>query len=60
LTDKQDRKEKGMQELVVVWENGDTDVYEYINEAEAEQHGRDMKTALGNQIAWWGTRRKVG
>jgi len=49
-----------MQELVVVWENGDTDVYEYINEAEAEQHGRDMKTALGNQIAWWGTRRKVG
>ena len=46
-------------ELVIVWEDGATDVYEYNSEAEAEKAGAGMKTALGNQITWYGTRRKA-
>lgn len=43
-------------ELVVIWENGDKDVYEYDSRDRAEQCGDGMKTALGNQIAWYGVR----
>ena len=45
-------------ELVVVWSTGETDVFEYNTEEEAESAGRGMRTALGNQIAWYGTRQK--
>ena len=47
-----------MFELVVVWDGGNVDIYEYPTEADAEQAGANMKTALGDQIAWYGTRRK--
>ena len=47
-----------MYELVIIWEGGNVDIYKYATEAEAEQAGAGMKTALGNQIAWYGTRRK--
>jgi hypothetical protein len=51
------RKENKMgYELVVIWENGDNDVYEYDSRDRAEQSGDGMKTALGNQIAWYGVR----
>lgn len=44
-------------ELIIVWDTDDTDIYEYRTEEEATQAGRNMKIALGNQIAWWGTRK---
>ena len=43
-------------ELVVVWENGDKDVYEYDSMIQAESSGEGMKMALGDQIAWYGVR----
>ena len=45
-------------ELVIVWEGGSVDFYEYDSEEAAEEAGAGMKTALGDQIAWYGTRRK--
>lgn len=47
-----------MFELVVVWDDGSKNIYEYASEEEADQAGDNMKMALGNQIAWYGTRRK--
>ena len=46
-------------ELVVVWDNGDKDVYGYDSEEEALKAGHGMKMALGNQIKWFGVRRRV-
>ena len=48
----------GKYELVVVWETGDKNIYEYPTEFEAERAGENMKIALGNQIAWYGTRKQ--
>lgn len=48
-----------MFELVVVWETGDRDVYKYDSRDSAERHGRDMKMALGDQIAWYGIRKEL-
>jgi len=45
-------------ELVIIWDGGKVDIYEYETEAEAENAGAGMKMALGEQIAWYGTRRK--
>lgn len=47
-----------MFELVVVWDDGSKNIYEYASEDVADQAGYNMKMALGDQIAWWGTRRK--
>lgn len=46
----------GKYELVVVWENGEKDVYTYDTKAQADKAGEGMKTALGGQIEWCGTR----
>lgn len=46
-------------ELVVVWDNGDKNVYEYRTEEEAENGAERMKMAFGHQISWTGTRRKL-
>lgn len=46
----------GKWELVIVWDTNDTDVYEYDTREKAEVAGRNMKMALGNQIAWYGVR----
>lgn len=48
-----------MYELIVVWDTGETDFYEYLTQDEAEEAGKGMKTAFGNQITWFGTRKKV-
>lgn len=48
-----------MFELVIIWETGDKDVYEYNTIEDADRAGKNMKMALGNQITWYGTRRKV-
>lgn len=46
-------------ELVIIWTTGEKDTYEYDTREAAEKSGRNMKMALGNQIAWYGTRQKV-
>lgn len=46
-----------MYELVIIWENGDKEVFDYDTENEAEKAGRGMQKAFGRQISWWGTRR---
>lgn len=46
----------GKYELVVVWESGETDVYEYDTLIEAEIGERGMEMANGNQIQWCGIR----
>ena len=48
-----------MYELVVCWDNGDIDVYEYATKEEAENAMQGMEMANGNQIAWMGTRKKL-
>ena len=47
-------------ELVIQWENGDKDVFEYPTREAAEDAMEGYKIAFGNQVAWMGTRRKVG
>lgn len=46
-------------ELVVIWDNGDKDIYEYETEDEAIRASEGMKVALGNQLRWAGVRKKV-
>lgn len=46
-------------ELVVIWSNGEKDVYEYPTRDKAEFAGIGMETALGNQVAWWCVRVKL-
>lgn len=45
-------------ELVIVWNTGDKDIYEYDTEEEAEQAGRNMQFVFGKQVEWYGTRKK--
>ena len=49
----------GKWELVIVWANGDKDVYIYRNESEAKKGMDSMKMALGGQISWAGVREQV-
>ena len=46
-----------MWKLVVIWDNGDKDIYEYSTEQEAENAAQGMRTAFGHQIRWAGVRR---
>lgn len=46
-------------ELVLIWDTGEKEIYEYRTEEEAIQTAVNMKKAFGNQIAWTGTRRKT-
>lgn len=48
-----------MYELVIIWENGDKDIYEYDTQERADRAGAEMKFAFGRQISWYGTRKKV-
>ena len=48
-----------MYELVIAWGSGEKEVYEYKTQEEAEQGAKNMEIALGEQIRWWGIRRKV-
>ena len=45
-------------ELVIVWETGEKEVYEYATQEEANIIMQGYKTAFGNQL-WCGTRKKV-
>lgn len=46
-------------ELVVVWDDGSRDVWDYATWEEAEQAVQNMKFARDKQIAWYEARRKV-
>ena len=48
-----------MFELVVVWSDGTKSIYEYASDDEAYAAGERMRYALGYQVAWFGTRRKI-
>lgn len=49
----------GLYELVIVWENGDKDIYEYKTREDAEKGADNMKMANGEQIAWAGVRKQT-
>ena len=46
-------------ELVVVWSDGNRDVYGYEDRESAEKAGDGMRMVFGNQIVWYGVRRKI-
>lgn len=41
-------------ELIVIWDNGDKDTYDYETLDAARQGEANMKMAFGHQIAWTG------
>ena len=46
-------------ELVIVWETGDKDIFEYSSRDDAEESMRGFKVAFGEQITWCGVRKKM-
>lgn len=48
-----------MFELVVIWSDGNRDVFEYRTRSEAEDAADNMRMACGNQVSWCGVREKV-
>lgn len=48
-----------MYELVVIWSNGDKNIYEYNDRRKAERAGNGMEMAFGNQISWCCVRPKI-
>lgn len=44
-------------ELVIIWSNGEKNVYQYPTRDEAEIGEKNMWMANGNQIEWSGVRR---
>lgn len=47
-----------MYELVIIWTAGDRNIYEYATLEDATIAGENMRMAFGNQIEWFGVRRK--
>lgn len=45
-----------MIELVIIWESGEKDVYQYDSYEEAVKHEIGMRMVFGNQITWSGIR----
>lgn len=48
-----------MYELVILWQDGDKDIYQYPTREQAERAGAEMRIAFGNQIQWHGVRKAV-
>lgn len=46
-------------ELVIIWATGEKEIYTYNTEEQAEEIGQGMKMAFGNQVQWYGVRRKA-
>lgn len=46
-------------ELVVVWEDGTKDIFEYDDYQGAAQGADNFKMAFGNQVQWCGVREKL-
>ena len=45
-------------ELIVIWETGEREVFEYDSEKEAREACNDFRMIFGNQVTWAGTRLK--
>ena len=44
-------------ELIVIWETGEKEIFEYATEEEAQESCNDFRMIFGNQVAWAGTRK---
>lgn len=44
-------------ELIIIWDDGKKEIYEYKTIKEAEKVAENMKKVFGGQIAWTGTRK---
>lgn len=46
-------------ELIIIWDDGKKEIYEYKTMEEAEKAGANMRKVFGEQIAWTGTRKII-
>ena len=46
-------------ELIVIWETGEKEIFEYATEEEAQESCNDFRMIFGNQVAWVGIRKKT-
>ena len=46
-------------ELVVIWDDGEKEVFSYPTEAEAKEAEDGYHKAFGNQLSWTGIRRMI-
>ena len=46
-------------ELVIIWDNGDKNIYEYPTEEKAKRVEIGVRMTLGNQISWSFVRPKL-
>ena len=51
---------QNMYELIIIWADGDKNVYPYQTEEEARHGERNMRMAFGNQVSWAGVRKSRG
>ena len=51
---------QNMYELIIIWTDGDKNVYPYQTEEEARHGERNMRMAFGNQVSWAGVRKSRG
>lgn len=45
-------------ELIIIWEDGSKNIYEYENRSDAQAGEQNFVTAFGNQVSWHGIREK--
>lgn len=45
-------------ELIIIWDDGEREVYEYQTADEAEEAMDNMKIVFGEQISWCGVRER--
>lgn len=43
-----------MYQLIVIWETGEKEIYDYVSREEAEKAELNMRMVFGNQIQWTG------
>lgn len=46
-------------ELVVIWDDGEKEVFSYPTEAEAKEAEDGYHKSFGNQLKWTGVRRMI-
>lgn len=44
-------------ELIIIWDDGKKEIYEYKTIKEAEEAEDNLKKVFGDQIAWTGSRK---
>ena len=46
-------------ELIVIWETGEKEIFEYATEEEAQKACNDFRTIFDNQVTWAGIRKRI-